>query len=249
MTTPHCQSHKLAQAIAYCSQCEKPICGGCHHVDMRGFAVCYTCIGDHQQEVLPWETPQDSNLEAFFRTTWTIFFENKEVLFFQFPSHGKNINPALFGFLCTNIGAVFFLVWSFLFVEGFDNQIYRFLSPSVPISYARSFVFLAVPVLSVFSFALQAILWHCFAHVFGMKFTQKQTLNMVGYASVAHLLHILPLAAFTPAWQGVLWIFFIWYYSEGIKFYSKFGYWGSYALAFFFVYCSSIATFMPYGGF
>ncbi len=194
-----CATHPDAPAIALCARCHDPLCHHCHAHDRFGVTLCEGCRQQLSPPGIPWETPSDDNLGAFWQTLW-LALRSPSALF-QRMQPGVHWSPAvIFGLACLTFGHLASILWQLALDAELEDRLLESLGPELVLTrQALRAVLLARAVMlpplillfhtSLLTFALR---------MSGVPAPRAAVARIFGFACAAHLWLLLPPIAGFP---------------------------------------------------
>lgn len=235
MTSVGCAHHDGAPRVAICSVCRKPICLDCHRATLTGYAVCTTCEDAVRESFKTrWETARSvgEHLHAFGWTAVAVLSRGR-AFYAATPAFGPAIKPALFGVLCTGIGAFSGTVWQWAFVERFDDFLGQFATDlGIPLSWALPVMIVTLPFVAPMTFLLHLALFHLALRWVGAPTNWTASTRIVSYASAAYLFQVVPPVADFPVGHMLAIVWLVNVEMMAIRQYFRLGMWQSMLVVF-----------------
>lgn len=179
--------------MAICTDCDQDICGLCHGIDLRGFALCRTCRARYGPVGTAWEHPETRWSVAGFSRTLGEVLLNPRTFFTQINPHHTWQPAAIFGVLCMVIGMLFSTLWQHFFNPQFTEILSRYTEQfDIPLETARLYIFASVPLAALINYTLHVFMLFASLRIFGVKTSLSLTARIAGYAAAAYVLLIFP---------------------------------------------------------
>ncbi len=205
-----CSFHDRAPALAVCAECGEDICGACHGVDERGWALCASCRGELRPDLTAWER-QDTELSprAFASTLYDVI-RHPRSFFEDLPADGSPYRAIAFGLICLVVGLLVGRVWQFLFVDAFAEQLTSLATErAISAEVARISTFVLTPVLGLAAAGGHVALLKGSTYVVDASCSWETATRIAGYALGASTLMVVP-----PVWNfpvgrflTIVWVF------------------------------------------